>query len=228
MASNVKVNESETDFATDDETKAIIYEGATIRQLSIMFRADPKVVTRKISGLVPVGRRRGNNFYRVDEAATRLVKPGYDIERYIREMNHLDLPPLLAKEFWNAQRARQAYEEQEGDLWRTADVVRALSEAFTTSRMSLLLMTDAVERQTVLTDRQRVIIKGLIDGAITDMREKLRDRFSGYGMGGAPAGGSGGDRSDLPAIGADAAENADSGRDGLPEVEEGSDEYCGL
>lgn len=221
-----KAIDLDTDLGgTDDETKAIIYEGATIRQLAIMFRADPKVVTRKVGGLVPVGRRRGNNIYRVDEAASRLVKPGYDIERYIREMNHLDLPPLLAKEFWNAQRARQAFEEQEADLWRTEDVVRVMSEAFTTCRMSLLLMTDAVERQSSLTDAQRVTIKGLIDGALADMREKLKDRFKSYGMDGR-GGGAGGRiervRDDGP------AEDADGGGAGVPEIAPVPDEYHGL
>lgn len=217
-----------SDLETDDETKAIIYEGATIRQLGIMFRADPKVVSRKVAGLVPVGRRRGNNIYRVDEAASRLVKPGYDIERYIREMNHLDLPPLLAKEFWNAQRSRQAFEEQEGDLWRTADVVQALSEAFTTCRMSLLLTTDAVERQSSLTDLQRVIIKGLIDGALADMREKLKDRFKDYGMDGRPiSAGAGGQ---LYAISADRdrAEDPEPGGTGISSAAPVEDEYHGL
>jgi hypothetical protein len=210
-----------SEFETDDETKAIIYEGATIRQLAIMFRSDPKVVARKVGGLVPVSRRRGNNIYRVDEAAPRLVKPGYDIERYIREMNHVDLPPLLAKEFWNAQRARQAFEEQEGDLWRTPDVVRALSEAFTTCRMSLLLMTDAVERQSALTDQQRIIIKGLIDGALADMREKLKDRFKDYGMDGRP-------RAEQRLLGSVPTEDPDAGGEGVPAEPEVEDEYHGL
>lgn len=214
-----------SDLETDDETKAIIYEGATIRQLAIMFRSDPKVVTRKVAGLVPVGRRRGNNIYRVDEAASRLVKPGYDIERYIREMNHLDLPPLLSKEFWNAQRARQAFEEQEGDLWRTTEVVRILGEAFTTIRMSLLLMIDAVERQSSLTDGQRVTIKGLIDGALADLRAKLKDRFKNYGMDGRGAGAGGGTdrvRDDGP------AEDADPGGARVPALAPVADEYHGL
>ncbi len=217
-----KAIEQDSDLGTDDETKAIIYEGATIRQLSIMFRSDPKVVTRKVGGLVPVSRRRGNNIYRVDEAASRLVKPGYDIERYIREMNHLDLPPLLAKEFWNAQRARQAFEEQEADLWRTVDVVRALSEAFTTCRMSLLLMTDAVERQSSLTDAQRITIKGLIDGALADMRAKLKERFDGYGMGHNSGTGQ------LANLRPPAAEDLDAGGDGVPAVAAVADEFDGL
>lgn len=210
------------DLETDDETKAIIYEGATIRQLAIMFRADPKVVSRKVAGLVPVGRRRGNNVYRVDEAASRLVKPGYDIERYIREMNHTDLPPLLAKEFWNAQRARQTFEENEGDLWRTADVVQALGEAFNTCRMALLLIPDAVERQTGLTDQQRVVIKSLVDGALADLRHKLKDRFKDYGMGHNSGAGQ------LIDLRPTATDDSIGGGAGVPSDEEESDPYRGL
>ena len=114
----------DTNERVDEDSNAIIYEGGTIRQLGIMFRMDPKVVQKRLAGLVPAGRRHGTSFYSIAEAASRLVKPGYEIERYIMEMNHLDLPPLLSKEFWNSQRSRLAFEEANGDLWRTADVVR--------------------------------------------------------------------------------------------------------
>lgn len=45
----------------DPETSAIIYEGATMRQLALMFKMDPKVVMSKVSSLVPVGRRRAKS-----------------------------------------------------------------------------------------------------------------------------------------------------------------------
>lgn len=167
----------------DEETNSIIYQGASVRQLALMFHADPAVVSKKIAGLVPVGRRRGAMIYRIDEAAGRLVKPGYEIERYIREMNHLDLPSMLQVTFWDGQRKRLAFEETNGDLWRTADVVHAFGETFNTLRMSLMLMSDAVEREASLTDTQRVALRRLIDGAMEDCRVKLVEKFKEYGNG---------------------------------------------
>lgn len=200
--------------AYDEETQAIIYQGASVRQLALMFHADPAVVSKKISGLVPVGRRRGAMIYRIDEAASRLVKPGYEIERYIREMNHLDLPSMLQVTFWDGQRKRLAFEEDNGDLWRTADVVHAFGETFNTLRMSLMLMSDAVERESSLTDTQRLALRRLIDGAMSDCRSKLIEKFKDYGNG--PHG-----SNEFEAI-------QDAGGIGLPGPEEDEDEYHGL
>jgi hypothetical protein len=219
MVSRAKVAEIESGGSAkepyDEETKAVIYEGASVRQLAIMFRMDPAVVSRKIAGLIPVGRRRGSTIYSIPEAAARLVKPGYEIERYIMEMNHLDLPPLLAKEFWNAQRSRLAFEEANGDLWRTADVVRGFAEVFQTLRMALLLMADAVERETSLTDGQRLTIRRLIDGALLECRTKLIEKFNEYGDG---------PDNDLGS----ATPDQDARGNRVPATEEVEDEYCGL
>lgn len=212
---------------TDAESTAIIYEGATIRQLAIMFKADPKVVTRKISGLVPIGKREGTNVYSIPEAASRLVKPSYEIERYIMEMNHLDLPPLLSKEFWNSQRARLAFEEANGDLWRTPDVVRLISELFNSTRMVLLLLPDTVEREAGLNREQKAVVRRVIDGALVDGRNTLVKRFKDYGMG--PHYESAGGGSDpLPVLDVESPDDQDPGRTGVLEAEEDSDEYRGL
>lgn len=205
--------------AFDEESNAIIYQGASVRQLAIMFHADPAVVSRKISGLIPVGRRRGAMIYRIDEAAARLVKPGYEIERYIREMNHLDLPSMLQVTFWDGQRKRLAFEEANGDLWRTADVVHAFGETFNTLRMSLMLMSDAVERETSLTDGQRVALRRLIDGAMEDCRTRLIEKFREYGNG--PNGGNEFESIRL-------VDDTDAGGTGVPDPAPDADEYHGL
>lgn len=149
-------------------------------QLAAMFRRDPKAMPRLLDGLAPAGERRGSKVYWIDEAAQRLVKPGYEIETYLKRMHQSDLPPLLGKDFWNGQRARQAYEENEGDLWRTAEMVAVFAEAAQTMRTSMLLFRDAVEREESLSEEQSVTIQGLIDGAIKDMQEALVERFANY------------------------------------------------
>lgn len=212
---------------TDADTNAIIYEGATARQLSIMFKMDPKVVLRKVSGLVPVGNRAGTSIYSIPEAASRLVKPSYEIERYIMEMNHLDLPPLLAKEFWNGQRSRLAFEENNGDLWRTADVVRIISELFSAVRMTLLLLPDTVEREAGISREQKSVVRRVIDGVLVSGREAIVKRFKerdviGYTDDGI-FGGTGAEIS-----GDDSADDTDAGRTGVPSATEDVDEYNGL
>jgi hypothetical protein len=149
-------------------------------QLAGLFKRDPKAMTRLLDGLAPAGERRGFKIYRIDEAAQRLVKPGYEVEEYLRRMHPSDMPPLLGKEFWNGQRARQAFEENEGDLWRTAEMVAIFAEACQTIRTSMLLFRDALEREETLTEEQSVIVQSLIDGAIKDIQEALVERFASY------------------------------------------------
>jgi hypothetical protein len=153
---------------------------ASMAQLAHLFQTDAKTLPRRLRGLKPSGQRHNTKTYLIREAASRIVKPGYAIEQYLRTMNHSELPPLLTKEYWNGQRARQIYEENAGDLWRTADVVEGFAEAFKTLRMSLLLMADAVDRESELSEPQRKALKRMIDGSIDDLREKMVSRFKDY------------------------------------------------
>lgn len=213
---------------TDGESVAIIYEGATIRQLAMMFKSDPKVVARKVSGLVPVASRDGTVVYSIPEAAARLVKPSYDIERYIMEMNHLDLPPLLSKEFWNSQIARAKFEEMNADLWRTPEVVRAISELFNDTRMVLNLLPDTIEREAGLSREQKAVVRRTVDGAIVAGRDKLVKRFEKYAerLGVQYDNSGGSERLPVPVI--DRAESPYSGGAGVPETSPDEDEYNGL
>lgn len=159
---------------------------ATMAQLGQLFETDAKTLPKRLRGLRPAGQRSNTSTYKIREAAARIVKPGYAIEHYLRTMNHSELPPLLTKEYWNGQRARQIYEENAGDLWRTMEVVEGYAEAFKTLRMSLLLVADGVDRESELSEKQRAVIKRMIDGAIDDLREKMIDRFKDYVASTAP------------------------------------------
>lgn len=172
--------------ADDPETSAIIYEGATIRQLALMFKQDPKLVTQKVSPLIPVGRRRGTPIYSVAEAAQRLVKPGYEIERVIMNMNHSDLPPMLQNAFWQAQKTRASFEEMIGDLWRTSRVVRLISVLFNSVRMTFLLLPDTIEREAGLTSEQRAVVRRVVEGALVEGRKAIMKEFENYGDGPEP------------------------------------------
>jgi len=82
---------------------------------------------------------------------------------------------MLSKEFWYGQNQRLNYLERTGELWSTGAVVELASDAFKTLRLSLMLLPDAVERETGLTVKQREIITNLVHNALEDMREKLVD-----------------------------------------------------
>lgn len=205
----------------DEESNVIIYEGASIRQLSIMFQMDKTVVQKRLAGLAPAGRARGTSIYNIKQAAQRLVDPGYEIERYILNMNHLDLPPLVGKEFWNGQRSRLTFETENGDLWRTADVVRTLSLVLLTYRMVAQTLPDVLEREAGLARHQKATVRRVVDGALEDAREKMEKAFEEYNVGG-----------DVGAVEFDGprywAEDEDEGGTGVPSAEEDQDPNNGL
>ncbi|MCB1865161.1 MAG: hypothetical protein KDG50_06995 [Chromatiales bacterium] len=162
----------------DDASKALLFEGANLSQLGVLFRMDHRVLVEKLHGVAPSGKRGHASTWMVHEVAPYLVRPHYDIEAYIKRMNHADLPKMLTKEFWSGQRAKQEYLLLEGDLWPTAKVVEEVGELFKLMRMQIRLASDAVERQTDLTPRQRTIIRGLLDGTLSDLTEAIKKKFA--------------------------------------------------
>lgn len=167
--------------AKDEVTSDLLATGeASMAQLAQLFHTDAKTLPRRLRGIRPANVRNGVRVYDIREAASRLVKPGYSIEHYIRKMHHNELPVGLSKEFWAGQRSRQEFEIKQGDLWPTSQVIEALGEAFKDARMTILLFPETVERETGVTDEQRKTIRRLCDGLIDDMRETLVEKFKNY------------------------------------------------
>lgn len=172
----------------DEVTSELLATGeASMAQIAQLFRTDPKTLPKRLRRLKPVATRSGVRVYSIRDAAAYLVKPGYSIEQYIRNMHFSDLPVGLQKEFWAGLKGRQSYEMQAGDLWPTAQVVEALAEAFKQARMTILLFPETVERETGVTDAQRKTLRRLTDALIDDLREALVKRFENY----EPSAGSG-------------------------------------
>lgn len=165
----------------DDQSKAMLFEGLNLSELGVAFRMDHRVLVEKLHNCKPTGTRNGVSTWKINEAAPHLVKPLYDIEEYIKRMHHNDLPKHLTKEFWAGLKSKQDYELRAGDLWPTAKVIESVGELFKLVRMSTLLTVDAVERQVELTDTQRNIIKGLMDGMLNDLHRAVVEKFQDVG-----------------------------------------------
>lgn len=163
----------------DDESRAAIFEGVNVTQLAVIFRADHRTVVRKLfeGNVKPIAKRGQVDIYSIFDAAPYLCKPAYDVETTIKKMDYKDLPKALAKEFWAGQRSKQDYEERAGLLWRTEKVVEEVGEVFKLVKMSTLLMNDAVERQSELSERQREIIKQLSHGMLDDLMKRINEKF---------------------------------------------------
>lgn len=163
----------------DEASTAMIYAGLNVTQIASLFKMDVKTVISKLTQgeAKPCGQRNYTDIYYVHEVAPFLVKPAYDIEAYIRRMNHNDLPKHLTKEFWAGLKSRQDYEERAGMLWRTEKIIQHVGELFKLFKMSALLMIDAVERTTELSDKQRDIVKSLTHGMLDEITQRIEQEF---------------------------------------------------
>lgn len=162
------------------EAKSRLFNGVTMSEAEVIFRMDPRTMLTRMAGAVkPSGNRNGTATYLIREMAPYLVKPVGDMGEFIKRANPRDLPPLLQKEYWNGQRARQTFLEQEGQLWRTERVAATLADAFKEVRSMLLLLPDQIALKTSLSDRQRDEIGEQIDATISSIQKQLIEAFSG-------------------------------------------------
>lgn len=181
MAIEHKLKRGRPPKERNEVTSELLATGeATMSQLAQLFETDAKTLPRRLHGIRPSGVRNNASTFKIREAASRLVKPGYAIEQYLQRMHPNELPVGLMKEFWAGQKSRQEYEIKAGDLWPTAQVIEGYAEAFKTARMTILLMPETVERETGVTDAQRRVLRRLTDGLIEELREALVERFKNY------------------------------------------------
>lgn len=166
---------------TSDVTSELLATGeATMSQIAQLFETDAKTLPQRMKGIIPAGKRNGYKVYKIREAAARLVKPGFEIEDFIKQMSPQELNPLLLKEFWNGQRARLTYEREIGNYWHTEDVVALFAVLENGIRQTMLLVTDDVEREEGLTNGQRRAFRRIADAAIVKFKEKLTEAFQEY------------------------------------------------
>lgn len=155
----------------------MLFQGCSVSELGHIFGMDNRTVAKKIQSVQSCGARAGHPIYQIRDAAPFLVKPAGDIGEYIRGMHHDELPPLLNRNYWAGQREKLRFEEETGDLWRTADVLDLYATTFQTVRTHLLLLGDSVERETQFSDDQREKLKNLIDGTLENVRDAIVDKF---------------------------------------------------
>lgn len=157
----------------DAETRAIIYDGASVNQLATMFGMNNTEVAKRLRRLAPVGVRSGYPVYSVKEAAENLVTPKVDVENYIRRMGVKDFPPNLQKDLWAAMNGQLKFEEAQGRLWRTERVQEVWAEWHKQVRMTLLLAPDEAERDGVMSPAFYEWFRLFIDRLLRSLHENI-------------------------------------------------------
>ncbi len=150
---------------------ADVYGGVSASWLAQVFGHDKNTVAKKLAsaGLEVVGRRNGGPLYRIPDAAAVLVKPKVDLVAYIKTLRPNDLPPMLNVAYWDAMLKRQKWEENAGDLWRTADVLEVFGDLAFGIKTTVNLWVEEVDRVDGLTAKQRQ--------TVTELSDKLLDKI---------------------------------------------------
>lgn len=151
------------------------YGGVSAHWLAQMFGADKNTIKKKLAKAnVPIAGYRGQNpLYLLVEAAPYLIKPKVDIVAYITSLRPNDLPPVLSDAFWSAMLKKQKWQENAGDLWRTADVLEVLGDLNLMIRSRVNLWAEDVDRAEGITDAQRKEINRLSDELLQSIHKAL-------------------------------------------------------
>lgn len=150
-----------------------VHAGVTVAWLGQVFGMDPTTVKKRLADCPVLHRRKAGFVYDLKQAAAFLVKPVFDVNKYLRNMKPSELPAQLQKEFWDAALKRQQWEERAGDLWRTTAVMEVFADVFLLMKSTMQLWTEDLERVTGLTAEQRSELVKLVDSLQNEIHGKL-------------------------------------------------------
>lgn len=174
----------------EDETDALIYQGANISQLARMSGLDDRTVKDRLVGKVrPSGTRRGVKVYNVIQAAQYLQRDktmaklqGVHLQAFCTEFiaqmeTAADLPMPIRNAYYQARLTKLEFEQKQGTLVPLAMVEEITAQALKTIRQQILLTKDRVERSVDLTHTVKAIITTELDGTIASLQNAIMAEF---------------------------------------------------
>lgn len=165
-------------FTLSTDLNRLLAGEVTTTQLAQLFEVNVRVVRAKLVPIKPVrDDGKGAVVYRFKEAAPYLCRLPDDVVGQVMRLNHMDLPPMLRKEFWLGQMTMLRVKQAEGELFQVDSVIEYVGELMKIFRMAVLLMSDSVERETVFTTRQRESLAALQDAVLENVRVEATRLF---------------------------------------------------
>jgi len=165
-AEEVERETVETDWAK-------LRKGVSLTWLGGFTRMDRKTVKKRLSDCPAIGKMSGSELYDPLLALSYLIKPRFDIRDYIKTMNPTELPPMLRKEFWDAENKRLKYQQAAGELWPTESVLSVLAEAFKRIKQTTQVWADDVEREAGMPREQYLALIARVDALREDLYRAL-------------------------------------------------------
>lgn len=136
-------------------------------------------VRKRMLGVKPDGLIRGNPAYTVKTAGPRLVDSYQYDEAEQRDPDKMD--PADAKDYWEAKLKEQKFLENDGELWRSEEVLEALSGVSKRIALSLRGIPDILERRTGLDAKQMGLVEEVIRSSMKEMYNTLIEEYGADG-----------------------------------------------
>lgn len=148
--------------------------GVTASWLSKFLRLPRTQVTSALKDCPVIATvQNGGNLYDGPTAMRYLVEPKTDINSYIQNIKADKLPERLRETYWNAKIKEAKFRALAGELWPTQSVLEVFGETFKTIKNTTRLWVDNIDEESELTDDQRAIITGLVDGLLDELHKSL-------------------------------------------------------
>lgn len=143
-----------------------VQRGVTEGWLSEVFRVPRTTVRRKIeaNNIVPnevIGPNK-TKFYDIRDVAPHLVKLP-NIEQHLAKMSYKDLPHQLTKAYWAGRREQLKVQEEEGDLWRSTDVISLFGDLFRMTKNQTRQWQSKIEKAEKMSNPQVEELRNLSD-----------------------------------------------------------------
>lgn len=163
IAGKPEVRTTETDL--DAAVKAIA-DGEMIqpvvftRPVGITFMAsvlgvETRRLLHKLSRCPSVGtNKKGAPLYMFKDAIRYCVEPKIDMAQWIKSQSATSLPPMINKNFWEAERTKMRVKAEAGELWHTNDVLQVYGEAAMAIKNEMTLWIENLPGSQELTTEQ--------------------------------------------------------------------------
>ena len=162
--------------------QALIMQGVTSADVAALTGRPADEIEKLLAMVEPIrGKQARSRVYNLWDAMRAVGSAEGDhtqMEEALKRMKPTQLPAPLTKEFWSAMRERQKYMEDHNQLWRTDRVKLLISQVYKSLRTAMTLLEDNVDQQTALTPQQRVIVRSIADGVLTESRELIENEFA--------------------------------------------------
>jgi len=156
------------------EVVQTLHRPVSVTFLSQVMDMDRKTVVKRLTGLSPAGRHRGNAaLYDFRQAMQFLVTPKVDVAAYVRKMGVGDLPSALQKDVWDARLKEQKWRQNAGELWPTSSVLEVLGEAFQRLKTTTQLWVDEIAEVNSLPTEVRTELVSRVDGLQAELHKSL-------------------------------------------------------